>query len=71
MYRAVDIEVEVLGIHGDGSRKSSPKSVGDNSKVDELTSELKVLKLQEKIVKLKKNLKSKKMKVQEVSSSSS
>jgi hypothetical protein len=71
MYRAVDIEVEVLGIHGDGPGKSSPKSVGDNSKVDELTSELKVLKLQEKIVKLKKNLQSKKMKVQEVSSSSS
>jgi membrane protein insertase Oxa1/YidC/SpoIIIJ len=40
------------------------------SNVDELTSMLKVLKLQEKITKLKKKLKSKKMKIQEVSSSS-
>jgi hypothetical protein len=39
------------------------------SKFDELTSELKVLKLQGKIVELKKKLKSKKTMIQEVSSS--
>jgi predicted RNase H-like nuclease (RuvC/YqgF family) len=42
-----------------------------SSNVDELTTELKVLKLHEKIAKLKKKLKGKKTKVQEVSSSSS
>jgi hypothetical protein len=57
MPRAGDVEVDVPGTHGDGSGKSTPKGVGDTSMVEELTFELKVLKLQEKIVKLKKKLK--------------
>jgi hypothetical protein len=52
---------------GNGSKLSTPTG----SKADQLTSELKVLKLQEKIAKLKKKLKSKKPKGQEESSSSS
>jgi hypothetical protein len=79
MSKVGEVEVEVPVTHGEGSGKSPPPGVGDTlksssprgMKVDELTSELKVLKLQEKITKLKKKLKSKKMKVQEVSSSSS
>jgi hypothetical protein len=79
MSEVGEVEADVPVTHGDGSRKSPPLGVGDTSKlitpkgsdVEKLTSELKVLKLQEKIVKLKKKLKSKKIKVQEVSSSSS
>jgi hypothetical protein len=62
-----------------GSGQSSPSGEGNplkpptprSSNVDELTSELKVLKLQEKIAMLKMKLKNKKMKIQEVSSLSS
>jgi hypothetical protein len=63
MSRASDVDVDIPGTHGNSSRKSTPKCVGD-SKVDELTSKLKVLGLQEKIGKLKKKLKNKKIKVQ-------
>jgi hypothetical protein len=54
-----------------GSRNGSKPSTPTGSKADQLASKLKVLKLQEKIVKLKKKLKSKKPKRQEESSSSS
>jgi hypothetical protein len=64
MSRASDVDVDIPGTHGNSSRKSTPKCVGDSSKVDELTSKLKVLGLQEKIAKLKKKLKNKKIKVQ-------
>jgi hypothetical protein len=71
--------VEIPAAHAGGSGQTPPPEDKDSSKpttsralnVDELTSELKVIKLQEKIAKLKKNLKSKKTKVQELSSSSS
>jgi hypothetical protein len=56
-------EVPPLKGDGSGSKPSTPKG----SKVDQLVSELKVLKLEQKITKLKKKLKSK---VQEGSSSS-
>jgi hypothetical protein len=52
---------------GDGLKPTSPS----RSKADQLNAGLKVLDLQEKIAKLKKKLRSKKIKVQEVSSSSS
>jgi hypothetical protein len=79
MYKVSNIEVGVHEIHVGRSGQSYPPGDRDTSKpptlrgsmVDELTSELKVLKLQEKIAKIKKKLKSKKTKVQEVSSSSS
>jgi hypothetical protein len=52
-----NVEEEVSMIQEEDSRKSTPQGVGDTSKastptgmkVDELTSELKVLKLQDKI----------------------
>jgi hypothetical protein len=79
MSKVINIEVGVPEIHVGGSGQSSPLGDRDTSKpppprglkVDELTSELKVLKLQEKIAKIKKKPKSKKTQVQEVSSSSS
>jgi hypothetical protein len=79
MFRAGVVEAEVPVTHVDGSGKSPMLGVWDTlkpptprgSKVDELTSKLKVLKLQEKIAKLKKMLKSKKTNIQEVSLSSS
>jgi hypothetical protein len=79
MSKVDNIKVGVPETHAGGLGKSSPPRDRDTSKlttprtsnVDELTSELKVLKIQEKIAKLKKKLKSKKTKVQEVSSSSS
>jgi hypothetical protein len=71
-----DTKVGVLETHAGGSRQSSRSGVRDSSKpptprglnVDGVITKLKVLKLQEKIAKLKNKLKSKK-KVQEVSSS--
>jgi hypothetical protein len=70
-------EGEVPLTHGGRSRNSPPLGGGDGSKpstpmgskVDQVASELKVPKFQEKIAKLKKKVKSKKIK--EVSSSSS
>jgi hypothetical protein len=69
--------VEVPGDKAGGSRKATSPGDKDSSKpntprgsnVDELSSELKMLKLQEKIAKLKKKLKHKKSKDQELSSS--
>jgi hypothetical protein len=60
-------EVPPLKGDGNGSKPSTPKG----SKANQLTSELKVLKLEQKITKLKKKLKTKNPKGQEVSSSSS
>jgi hypothetical protein len=69
MSREVEIEEELPSgnVGGNGWKPSSPTG----SKSDQLASELKVLKLQQKIAKLKKKLKSKNPKRQEVSSSSS
>jgi hypothetical protein len=69
MSRVKEMEEEIPSNNegGNGMKLSTPTG----SKVDQLTSELKVLKLQEKIAKLKKKLKSKKHKGQEESSSSS
>jgi hypothetical protein len=66
-------------IHEGGLGQSSPLGERNplkpptlrSTNIDKLTSKLKVLKLQEKIAKLKKKLNCKKTKVQEVSSSSS
>jgi hypothetical protein len=77
MCTVVDVEVEVPAVDAGGSGQTSPPGNKDSSKpnttrglnVDELTYELKVLKPQEKIAKLKKKLKSKKMKVQDLCSS--
>jgi hypothetical protein len=52
---------------GNGLKPTSPSG----SNADQLSSKLKVLKLERKIAKLKKKLKNKNLKVQEVSSSSS
>jgi hypothetical protein len=60
-------EVPPLKSDENGTKPSTPKG----SKTDQLTSELKVLKLEQKIAKLKKKLKTKSPKGQEVSSSSS
>jgi hypothetical protein len=78
MCKAGDVEVEVPPTRADGSRQTPPP--GDNgsskpntpkgSNVNELTSELKQLKLQRKIDKLKKNLRSKKCREMTSSSSS-
>jgi hypothetical protein len=79
MPRVKEIERETPLTNEGGSGQVPPPSGGNGlkpstptgSKVDQLTSELKVLKLQGKIVKFKKKLKSKKIKGQEESSSSS
>jgi hypothetical protein len=61
--------VEVPPPKGDGNGSEPSTPIG--SKADRLASELKVLKFEQKIVKLKKKLKTKNLKGQEVSSSSS
>jgi hypothetical protein len=79
MSKAGDIGDGVPVTYTGGSGQSSPSGEGNplkpptprSSNVDELTSELKVLKLQEKIAMLKMKLKNKKTKIQEVSSLSS
>jgi hypothetical protein len=80
MPRVEEIEEGTPSTNEGGVGQAPPPSDGGNglkfstptgSKADQLTSEFKVLKLQEKISKLKKKLKSKKPKGQEESSSSS
>jgi hypothetical protein len=78
MSKAGDVEVEVPPTRADGLGQTPPP--GDNgsskpntpkgSNVNKLTSELKQLKLQRKIDKLKKNLRSKKSREMTSSSSS-
>jgi hypothetical protein len=68
MSKVGDIEVEVPPTHGDGTGRTPPARDKNSSKpntlrgsnVAELTSKLKQLKLQRKIDKLQKKLKSKK-----------
>jgi hypothetical protein len=69
MSRVEEIEEETPPPSGGGNDSKPFTPTG--SKANQLTSELKVLKLQEKVAKLKKKLKSKKPKGQEESSSSS
>jgi hypothetical protein len=69
MSRVEEIEEETPPPSGGGNDSKPFTPTG--SKANQLTSELKVLKLQEKVAKLKKKLKSKKRKGQEESSSSS
>jgi hypothetical protein len=80
MPRVEEIEDGSPSTNEGGTGQAPPPSGGGNgskpstltgSKADQLAFELKVLKLQKKIVKLKKKLKSKKPKGQEESSSSS
>jgi hypothetical protein len=80
MPRMEDIEEGTPSTNEGGSGQAPPPSGGGNgskpstpmvSKFDQLAFELKVLKLQEKIAKLKKKLRSRKPKGQEESSSSS
>jgi hypothetical protein len=79
MPRAEEIEEGTPSTNEGGTEQTPPPSGGGNgskpstpigSKADQLASKLKVLKLQEKIAKLKKKLKTKKPKGQEESSSS-
>jgi hypothetical protein len=80
MPRVEEIEEETPSTNEGGTGQAPPPSDGGNgskpstptgSKANQLTSELKVLKLHEKIVKLKKKLKSKKPKGQKEYSLSS
>jgi hypothetical protein len=78
MPRVEEIEGVIPSTDEGGSEQVPPSSGGNGlkpstptgSKADQLASELRVLKLEQKIVKLKKKLKSKNSKEQEKSSSS-